>query len=113
VTSNRVITLLTDFGTADYFVAAVKGVILTINPQAYLVDITHGIPPQDIEAAAFTLLTCYCDFPPGTIHMAVVDPGVGSARRPIVVSAGSYYFVGPDNGVFSYVYDREERGADR
>jgi S-adenosylmethionine hydrolase len=113
VTSNRVITLLTDFGTADYFVAAVKGVILTINPQAYLVDITHEIPPQDIEAAAFTLLTCYCDFPPGTIHMAVVDPGVGSARRPIVVSAGSYYFVGPDNGVFSYVYDREERGADR
>jgi len=107
VTSSRVITLLTDFGTADYFVAAVKGVILTINPQAYLVDLTHEIPPQDIEAGAFTLLTCYRDFPPGTIHLCVVDPGVGSARRAIVVSAGSYYFVGPDNGLFSYVYDRE------
>ena len=108
-----VITLLTDFGTADYFVAAVKGVILTINPQASLVDITHEIPPQDIESGAFTLLTCYCDFPPGTIHMAVVDPGVGSARRPIVVRAGQYYFVGPDNGLFSYIYDRESRVADR
>lgn len=107
MTSFRVITLLTDFGTADYFVAAVKGVILTINPQAYLVDITHEIPPQDIEAGAFTLLTCYRDFPEGTIHLAVVDPGVGSARRPIVVRAGHYYFVGPDNGLFSYVYDRE------
>jgi S-adenosylmethionine hydrolase len=102
-----VITLLTDFGTADYFVAAVKGVILTINPQASLVDITHEIPPQDIEAGAFTLLTCYRDFPEGTIHVAVVDPGVGSARRPIVVRAGSHYFVGPDNGLFSYVYDCE------
>jgi hypothetical protein len=102
-----VITLLTDFGTADYFVAAVKGVILTINPLVSLVDITHEIPPQDIEIGAFTLLTCYRDFPPGTIHLAVVDPGVGSARRPIVVSAGSHFFVGPDNGLFSYVYDRE------
>ena len=112
MTSSRVITLLTDFGTADYFVAAVKGVILTINPQAYLVDITHEIPPQDIESGAFTLLTCYRDFPPGTIHLAVVDPGVGSTRRPIVVSAGSYCFVGPDNGLFSYVYDRESRRSD-
>ena len=83
-----VVTLLTDFGTADYFVGAVKGVILTINPHVSIVDITHEIPPQDIEAGAFTLLTCYGDFPAGTIHMAVVDPGVGSARRPIVVSAG-------------------------
>jgi S-adenosylmethionine hydrolase len=102
-----VITLLTDFGTADYFVAAVKGAILTINPHVSLVDITHEVAPQDIEAGAFTLLTCYRDFPEGTIHMAVVDPGVGSARRPIVVSAGSHYFVGPDNGLFSYVYDSE------
>src|SRR5215211_6736036 len=102
-----VITLLTDFGTADYFVAAVKGVILTINPHVSVVDITHEIPPQDIEAGAFTLLTCYRHFPAGTIHVTVVDPGVGSARRPIVVSAGSQYFVGPDNGLFSYVLDRE------
>jgi len=107
VTSARVVTLLTDFGTADYFVAAVKGVVLTINPLVSLVDITHDIPPQDIETGAFTLLTCYRDFPEGTIHVAVVDPGVGSSRRPIVVRAGGYYFVGPDNGLFSYVYDRE------
>ena len=102
-----VITLLTDFGTSDYFVAAMKGVMLTINPSVSFVDITHEIPPQDIESAAFTLLTCYRDFPGGTIHLAVVDPGVGSARRPIVVRAGAQCFVGPDNGLFSYVYDRE------
>jgi S-adenosylmethionine hydrolase len=113
VTSRRVITLLTDFGTADYFVAAVKGVILTINPEASLVDITHEIPPQDIEAAAFTLLTCYRDFPAGAIHLCVVDPGVGSARRAVVARAASQFFVGPDNGLFSYVYDRESRVADR
>lgn len=102
-----VITLLTDFGTADYFVAAVKGVILTINQDVSLVDITHEVPAQDIEAGAFTLLTCYRDFPSGTIHVAVVDPGVGSTRRGIVVRAGSFYFVGPDNGLFSYICDRE------
>ena len=72
-----IVTLLTDFGTADYFVAAVKGVILTSNPAAHIIDITHDIPPQDIEAAAFTLLAGYSSFPPGTIHVAVVDPGVG------------------------------------
>ena len=103
-----VVTLLTDFGTADYFVGAVKGVILTINPHVSIVDITHEIPPQDIQAGAFTLLTCYRDFPAGTIHVAVVDPGVGSTRRAIVVSPGSHYFVGPDNGLFSYVLDREQ-----
>jgi S-adenosylmethionine hydrolase len=102
-----VIALLTDFGTADYFVGAMKGVILTVNRSASIVDITHEIPPQDIEAGAFTLLTCYRDFPEGTIHVGVVDPGVGSSRRAIVVRAGSQYFVGPDNGLFSYVYDRE------
>jgi S-adenosylmethionine hydrolase len=84
-----------------------KGVILTINRSASIVDITHEIPPQDIESGAFTLLTCYRDFPNGTIHVAVVDPGVGSTRRAIVVRAGSQYFVGPDNGLFSYIYDRE------
>lgn len=102
-----VITLLTDFGTVDYFVAAVKGVILTTNPEVSLVDITHEVPAQDIEAGAFTLLTCYRDFPSGTIHVAVVDPGVGSARRGIVIQAGSHYFIGPDNGLFSYICDRE------
>jgi S-adenosylmethionine hydrolase len=107
VTKPSVITLLTDFGTADYFVAALKGVILTSNPLTCIVDITHEIPPQDIEAGAFTLLTCYRDFPKGTIHVAVVDPGVGSGRRAIVVKAGSQYFVGPDNGLFSYVLDND------
>ena len=101
------ITLLTDFGTADYFVGAVKGAILSVNPQAVIVDITHEIPPQDIEAGAFTLLAAYKTFPAGTIHVAVVDPGVGSARRPIIVRANEQFFVGPDNGLFTYIYDRE------
>ena len=101
------VTLLTDFATADYFVAAVKGVILSINPSARIVDITHQIPPHDIEAAAFTLLASYRSFAAGTIHLAVVDPGVGSSRRAILVSAGGYFFVGPDNGIFSYILDNE------
>jgi S-adenosylmethionine hydrolase len=102
------ITLLTDFGTADFFVPAVKGVILSLHPQAALVDLTHDIPAQDIHAAAFTLGACYQHFPAGTIHLAVVDPGVGSARRALVIEAGDYVFVGPDNGLFSFVYAREK-----
>ena len=100
------ITLLTDFGTADYFVGAVKGVILSINPDAAIVDITQEIPPQDIEAAAFTLLAAWSSFPAGTIHVAVVDPTVGSSRRPILIQAREQFFVGPDNGVFSYVCEQ-------
>lgn len=99
------ITLLTDFGTADYFVAAVKGVILALNPQARFVDISHEIPPQDVESAAFILLAACWSFPTGTIHVAVVDPGVGSPRRPILIDAHGHFFVGPDNGIFSYVCD--------
>ena len=102
------ITLLTDFGTSDYFVAAVKGVILSSSPDACIVDITHDIPPQDIEAAAFTLLAVCSSFPPGTIHIAVVDPGVGSARRAILIQTRDRFFVGPDNGIFSYVCDSQE-----
>ena len=101
------ITLLTDFGTADYFVGAMKGVILSLNPQARIVDITHEIPSQDIQAGAFTLLASYKSFSPQTIHLAVVDPGVGSERRPVLVTAGGQFFVGPDNGLFSYIYERE------
>ena len=104
-----IITLLTDFGTADYFVGAVKGVILNLSPQARVVDLTHDIAPQDIEAAAFTLLAAYKSFPRGTVHVAVVDPGVGSARRGIAVAAANQLFVGPDNGIFSYIYDRESK----
>lgn len=103
------VTLLTDFGLSDYFVGAVKGVILSLNPTAKIIDITHDIPPQDIQAAAFTLLACYRSFASGTVHVAVVDPGVGTKRRPILVQAGSYYFVGPDNGVFGYVLDKEKQ----
>jgi len=103
-----IITLLTDFGTADYFAAAVKGVILTANPTARIVDITHDIPPGDIEAAAFTVLAGCSSFPAGTIHVAVVDPGVGSARRPILIRSAEHFFVGPDNGIFSYVCERQE-----
>jgi S-adenosylmethionine hydrolase len=99
------ITLLTDFGTADYFVAAMKGVILSDHPSARIVDLTHDIPAQDIEAAAFTLLATYSQFPRGTIHVAVVDPGVGSNRRAILIEAHGQFFVGPDNGSFSYVCD--------
>ena len=102
-----IITLLTDFGSQDYFVGAMKGAILSINPQAQVIDITHEIPPQDIEAAAFNLLAAYKDFPKGTIHVAVVDPGVGSRRRPILIECGGQYFVGPDNGIFSWICERE------
>lgn len=102
-----VITLLTDFGTADYFAGAVKGAILSVNPRAVMVDITHEIPAQDIETGAFTLHAAYETFPAGTIHVAVVDPGVGSKRRPILVVANDQFFVGPDNGIFTYIYDRD------
>lgn len=101
------ITLLTDFGTADYFVGAMKGVILSIDAEARIFDITHEIPAYDIAAGAFTLLAAYQSFPTNTIHVAVVDPGVGSERRPVLVSSDSYFFVGPDNGLFSYIFERE------
>ncbi len=103
------VTLLTDFGTEDYFVGAMKGALLSVNPEARIVDITHEIPPHDIEAAAFTLLAAYETFPEGTVHVAVVDPGVGSARRAIAVEGAGRLFVGPDNGLFGHVYERLKR----
>ena len=103
------ITLLTDYGTRDSFVASMKGIILKTNPQAQIVDITHEIAPQDIWESAFTLASAYKHFPKGTIHLAVVDPGVGSGRKPIIVITDSYYFVGPDNGLFSLIYRDAER----
>jgi len=105
--SRALITLLTDFGTADYFVGAMKGAILSTCAEANIVDITHEIQPQDIHAAAYTLLASYKSFPGGTIHVAVVDPGVGSTRRPILGQCADQFFVGPDNGIFSYVFERE------
>src|SRR5436305_1783630 len=102
------ITLLTDFGTRDYFVAAVKGAIFSVNPNVEIVDITHEIPPQDIFTAALTLWNACSAFPRFTLHFAVVDPGVGSSRRPIIVMTDNYNFIGPDNGIFSYIYQHEE-----
>jgi S-adenosylmethionine hydrolase len=98
-----IITLLTDFGLDDTYVASVKGVILGINPQATIVDICHTVPPQDVREGAYQLGCAYRDFPLGTVHLAVVDPGVGSDRKAIALRADGYTFVGPDNGLFSYV----------
>lgn len=96
-----VIALLTDFGLADHYVAAMKGVMLAICPEATLVDISHEIPPQDILAGAFELEAVARYLPRGAVVLAVVDPGVGSARRGVAVEAGGLRFVGPDNGLFS------------
>jgi S-adenosylmethionine hydrolase len=100
--------LTTDFGTADWFVGSMKGVILGINPQVSIVDITHEVPPRDVRAAAFALAaSCKC-FPRLTVHCAVVDPGVGSQRAAIVVRTADYFFVGPDNGVLSFALSQEK-----
>jgi len=101
--STPIITLTTDFGYTDPFVGIIKGVILCITPDLQIVDLNHGVPPQDIRAAALTLASSVDYFPQGTIHVAVVDPGVGSERRPILIHSAGQYFVGPDNGVFSFV----------
>jgi S-adenosylmethionine hydrolase len=96
-----IIALLTDFGTADHYAGTMKGVILGINPDVTLVDITHDIPPHDVMAGALELAAAYKYFPAGTIFVAVVDPGVGSARRGVAVDTGDYRFVAPDNGVLT------------
>lgn len=102
------IALLTDFGTKDYFVAAMKGVVLSINEEAKIVDITHEIEPQNIKSAGFTLASVYQNFPPKTIFVSVVDPGVGSNRRAILVETDKYFFVAPDNGLLSFIFQREQ-----
>ncbi len=98
----RIITLTTDFGTRDGYVGIMKGVILGINPQATIVDITHAIAPQRVEEGAFLFATSARYFPTDTIHVVVVDPGVGSARRPIAMQSGQTFFVAPDNGVLTH-----------
>lgn len=102
-----IIALLTDFGSKDYFVGAMKGAIFSINSHVGIVDITHEISPQDISAASFTLRACFKDFPTETIFVAVVDPGVGSNRRAILVETKNYRFLAPDNGLLSLVFDEE------
>ncbi len=105
------ITLLSDFGTSDEYVGVMKGVISGIAPDALLIDLTHGIPPQDISAGALALGRAFPYFPPGTIHLAVVDPGVGTSRRPMAARLGEQFFVGPDNGLFTLVYRRALAGG--
>lgn len=97
------ITLLTDFGDRDSFVASMKGVVLTINPQATFVDLSHHVPLHSVEAAAYLLNSCYRYFPKGTVHVAVVDPGVGSERRALIAKSERYFFLAPDNGVLTHI----------
>jgi S-adenosylmethionine hydrolase len=103
-----IITLLTDFGLRDHFVAAMKGVLLKLNPDVMLVDISHLIPPQDVFSGSLTLSqTCFY-YPAGTIHLAVVDPGVGGPRKALAVSVGGHFFVVPDNGILTHVMESQE-----
>jgi S-adenosylmethionine hydrolase len=106
VRPSGVVTLLTDFGLDDPYVGIVKGVILGIFPEARLVDLTHRIPPQDIRRGALALEAAYRAFPRGTVHLAVVDPGVGGPRRAVALRADGHYFVGPDNGLLGFLLDR-------
>ena len=103
-----IITLTTDFGTTDWFVGSMKGVILGIEPRATIVDITHEVPAGDIRAGAFVLAASYRCFPRHTVHLAVVDPSVGSSRQAIAVRTAEYWFVGPDNGVLSFALAQEK-----
>jgi S-adenosylmethionine hydrolase len=102
-----VVTLLTDFGDRDYFVASMKGVILGVNPQARIVDLSHQVTPHNIEEAAYLLKSAYHYFPEGTVHVAVVDPGVGTTRRPLLATSSRYHFLAPDNGLLTHVLNDE------
>src|SRR6266852_3724033 len=104
---NAIITLTTDYGLNDHLVGTLKGVILKINPEATIVDITHGVAPFDLLDAALAIGSAYSYFPARTIHVVVIDPGVGTERRPLLVSAENQYFVAPDNGVLSLIYERD------
>lgn len=103
-----IVTFTTDFGLNDHFAGTMKGVVLGVQPLAQIVDITHEITPYETGEAAFTIAQAYRYFPKGTVHVVVVDPGVGSARRPILCEAAGQYFVAPDNGVLSMIYRAEK-----
>lgn len=103
-----IITLTTDYGTGDHLVGTVKGVILKIQPEAQVVDINHSVVPYDVLDGALAIGSAYSYFPAKTVHIVVVDPGVGTPRRPILVSAGNQYFIAPDNGVLSLIFERED-----
>jgi S-adenosylmethionine hydrolase len=103
----RIVTLLTDFGTRDHYLAAVKGVLLSINPALTLVDITHEVTAQNIQGGGFVLASAFRYFPDGTLHLAVVDPGVGGRRRGLAAATERHLFVGPDNGLFDRAFALE------
>lgn len=105
--SNPIITLTTDYGTGDHLAGVLRGVILKIAPNATVVDISHQVVPMDVLDGALMIGNAYKYFPPRTVHLVVVDPGVGTQRRPILVSGDQHFFVAPDNGVLSVVYERE------
>ncbi len=105
---SNLITFLSDFGISDTYVSQVKGVILSVNPEAKIIDITHNLHPGDVQSASYLLWSAYRFFPAGTVHLAVVDPGVGTKRKGIIVETEIYFFVGPDNGLFTMPL-REER----
>ena len=105
--SNGLVTITTDFGTQDIYAGVIKGVIYTMNSYTHIIDITNDIPAHDILNAAFTLVRAYEYFPEGTVHMAVVDPGVGGERMSVAIRTDHYYFVGPDNGIFTMVFQKE------
>jgi S-adenosylmethionine hydrolase len=106
--TRRIITLTTDFGLSDHFVGVMKGVIFGIAPAAQVIDISHGVQPFQIADGAFTIAQAYRYFPKKTIHVVVVDPGVGSARRPLLAEMAGQYFIAPDNGVLSMIFAREK-----
>jgi len=105
--ADPIITLTTDFGTSDHLVGSMKGVILNINPAARIVDLNHSVVPYDILDGALSIANAYRFFPSRTIHVVIVDPGVGTERRPILVSGEKQFFVAPDNGVLSMIFERE------
>ena len=108
MSESNIITLTTDFGISDPYVGIMRGVILSINPKAKIIDITHSIPPQNIISAGFTIKNSFSFFPEKTIHLVVVDPGVGSKRSPILIKTEKYFFIGPDNGLFSSIISNEK-----
>lgn len=111
--TNPIVTLTTDYGTNDHLVAVLKGVILKINPEVTIIDITHDVTPFDLLDGALAIASAYAYFPARTIHVVIVDPGVGTERRPLLVSGQNQYFIAPDNGVLSGVYEKEQNFAVR
>ena len=106
-----IITLTTDYGLRDNYTGIVKGIIAYLNPAARVIDVSGGVPPFNIEAGRYLIETSYRDFPPGTIHLAVIDPGVGTRRKSILIETQDYLFIGPDNGLFSFLDQKQVRKA--